>query len=130
MTKMYQNILYTFISVILLFICIKAFGSDFQNEPKGIFLPGHNFAKLQKIDQSEVITTKLGREDNLNNSVGVINVVGHIKSPVQTKEMLCAEDLKVAVAIAADNGIFKLKYICSSIDKNNNVQLRAFGFRG
>lgn len=128
MTKTSQKILYIFVIVATFIFCTKAFGNETQSKAEGIFLPNENFTKSTSIPESKVISKKLADGENISDNLGKISIVGH-QTKNQSQKQICAENLKIAIEIAAQNGISKLKYRCMP-SKHSNVILSSFAFRG
>lgn len=128
MTKAKQNILYTFVIIFTFMFCVKAFGNTPDTNAKGVFLPNEEYIKKTLKNNDNVITVKLEDDADISDNVGNINVVSHQKSQSETATQACQNSLKVAIGIASENGIGKLKYICTPFDERGNMQLRAFAF--
>jgi hypothetical protein len=129
MTSFRQNVLYIFIIFIVFFGCLKAFAEDIRAEPKGVFLPSSNFVATDAISIGKIKIQMLNHTINTKDSLGSVMVTGHQNSKNITHNELCKSNLKVAIKIAAENGMSNLKYYCLPFDEQKDVELRSFGFR-
>lgn len=129
MTSFRQNVLYICVIIFVFFGCIKAFAEDIDTKPKGVFLPSDNFIDTGAIPANRVKAQLIHYNVDESESLGCINITAHQNSKNITHNELCKSSLEVAIKIAAENGISKIKYYCLPFDEQKDIELRSFGFK-
>ena len=137
MTRNKQNILHIFIILLVLILCFIIVPRNDAYEAKGIYLPKyqHNMVPISPSKINAInLSDKQGRlyYENLDKAIGLIRVSKMVDNYKDFND-ICKQNVNKAIDLAAQNGIDRIKYICTypqgELNQLSSVTLQAYAFK-
>jgi len=137
MTNNKQNLLHLAIIIIVLIICFLIVPKNNDYEVEGIYLPKYQL-NMVPISHSKVNAINLNNKqdklyyENLDKAIGLIRVSKMVDN-YKDFDNICKQNVDKAIDLAAENGIDRIKYMCSypqgELNQLSNVTLQAYAFK-
>ena len=137
MTRNKQNILHIFFILLVLILCFIIVPRNDAYEAKGIYLPKyqHNMVPISPSKINAInLSDKQGRlyYENLDKAIGLIRVSKMVDNYKDFND-ICKQNVNKAIDLAAQNGIDRIKYICTypqgELNQLSSVTLQAYAFK-